>query len=268
MLTPPAAMPANDAYAALMRQQAMDAVKRLGLAMAGVGAGWRGLEGLVNLSRRNIKPRPPSLMQEHYVDVPVPRRDKQADDGWLSQTLQGVAKPFSDSWQGRVSHPSRIPWFPLAAAGVGAGGLYGGYKLTDMLLDKRRQADLDRELEESRREYELALRGGSKLATELDRLCDEAEKRAWISPDLAGPTAGTAMTLLGALSLGSGLLAYDITKGRQPADVLREAKRRQARARLRKMPPPIYARVSGTDVPSEEEQMGEPLDKAADALVA
>lgn len=254
-------------HASLMRQQAMDAIKRLGLTMAGVGIGWRGLEGLVNLGRRNLKPRPQSLLQEHYVEVPAPRREKRSsgEESWLGQAWQGFTQPFSDAWQGSVSHPARIPWFPPAAAGVGAAGLYGGYKLTDKLLDQRRQADLDQELEESRREYELALRGGSKLAEELDRLCDEMEKRSsdWLSPDLAGPTAGTALTLLGTLGLGSGLLAYDMAKGRRPADVLQEAKRRQARARLRRMPLPIYARVAGSDVPTEEEQMGEPLDKAA-----
>lgn len=70
------------------------------------------------------------------------------DGGWLSGH---GASPTSDLGK------TQMPWY-IPAVGAGAvGGLAGGYKLMDWIMNKKRKADLKGELDDAKREYQEAL---------------------------------------------------------------------------------------------------------------
>lgn len=241
-----------------MQQQAWSDVGRIGLLMAGLGAGWRGLEGLTAVTHRNLVKRKPTLGHPEYVDIDP--EEKHAAESPIDKGLSALTSPFRQAMGGQVSAPQYLPWYLPLALMTGAGSAYGGYKLTDKLLDRRRNVELKSELDEAKDNYRTALRGGSKLATVLDQLCNQLEKTAFMSPDTAGMGLGAVLTAMGLLGAGSGLIAYDMTRKSSPDKVLDEAKRRQARARLRTAPSPIYARLP-SHLSTEPEDS--PVDKLA-----
>ena len=71
------------------------------------------------------------------------------------------------------------PWgaFPTyASIPAGLGALYGGYKLTDYILDKRRQSELDDELEDVKSRYDevtQSLFDKESAAVDVDSVFDE-----------------------------------------------------------------------------------------------
>jgi len=70
------------------------------------------------------------------------------EGGWLSGH---GASPTSDLGK------TQMPWY-IPAVGAGAvGGLAGGYKLMDWVLNKKRKSDLKGELDDAKREYQEAL---------------------------------------------------------------------------------------------------------------
>ncbi len=246
-------------------------IGKLGLLMAGLGAGARGLQGLVGLGRRNLggRDRAPGL-RARTVTIPIDEEEedkyaslKQGEFEWTSPSTWAdpLTKPFSDALQGNVSTPMAQPWVLPAALLGGPLAAYGGYKLTDKLMDKRRGDEQEARLDKAKREYEEALRGRGKMGEDLDCLCELMEKESFGASDVAGIGSGVAITLGGLLALGSGMAAYDMSKQKRPDEVLRKAKLRRDRERMRRVPPPIFARVGR--VPDEDELEGEPLDKAA-----
>src|SRR5690606_38571890 len=80
--------------------------------------------------------------------------------------------------------PPTYRWreLPLNALAIG-GGLYGGYKLTDFLVDKLRQAALDRKLRNVKSDYEKT----------LIRMYDREPKEQSGSEKEASATFSTAM---------------------------------------------------------------------------
>lgn len=268
-----------------MQAQALKNIRSLALAGFGLGAGARGLRGLLNLSDRNLRKRHPPLMATRAVSVPLPPDEDEKYAGLVSDVTNWAGSEATDAanwignkatdlmdwgtdkivgpWQGRTSSHRTIPWyFPAAVAG-GSAGMYGGWKLTDALLNKRRENEVEDDLDRARKDYEAALRGGSKLASELDRLCDGLEKQAFNSSDLSGVVQGAGLAALGTLGLGAGMYTYNKTKKRRPSEILREAKSRRERARVRRAPLPIYATADMGGAADEDELEGEPLDKVA-----
>lgn len=245
----------QEAQRAAMRSRALSDLARIGLVSAGVGAGWRGLKGLLNLGERNLRPREPSLFATKTISVPARREEKK----------EKQANLLTDPWNWDVSTPTAHPLFMPAALATGGLGMYGGWKLTDKLLDRRRKQEIEEELENTRQEYEQALRGQSKLGEALDRLCDLSEKTAagMSANDWSGLAQGGLLSGLGLIGLGSGMTAYGLSKKRRPSEILREAKKRRARVRMRQVPPPLYVEVEESSVPDEDEQEGSPLDKGA-----
>jgi len=150
--------------------------------------------------------------------------------------------------------------FPTyAAVPAGLGALYGGYKLTDYILDKRRKAELDEELEDVKGRYDevtQSLFDKESAAVDVDSVFDELAavmtqpnvamtKEAdsewlttikdklcdWFPSFTTGP-AGAGLGLAALYALGAGGAAgagtYKWMNNRSRRNILEEAlKRRQ-----------------------------------------
>jgi hypothetical protein len=245
----------------------------LGLGATALGAGSRAMSGVGNFLGRNLGGPARTPMRQSFVRIPVPvavrtpaerdamlaaTEEKEAEFAKLAFDMRHVA-----DWMGLLRRPGQVantaqnwlggwgakspldmPWaIPAGVAAVGAGG-YGGWKLTDYLLDKTRTAEQESELEEARKGYESALAGRRKLASadpkpsSLDVLASLYEKQAegWY-----GPLMGGALTLGGGLMLGAGLGGYHWARSTAEDKAVEEAvKRRQAQI-AEQAPSPIMA---------------------------
>jgi hypothetical protein len=176
--------------------------------------------------------------------------------GWAHSLLSGWGE----------SSPGHMPWvYPAGVAAAGA-GLYGGYKLTDWLLDRARKHEISSELERARKEYQEAMLGqyaGQKAAS-ADPLDALFEKQAAVW----GPLAGMGLLGMGTIGLASGMGAYHWARDRSKTRALEEAIRRRQEALFAQAPRPIVAiptphQVGTPPLPGEEEDEEDGLPKAA-----
>jgi hypothetical protein len=182
---------------------------------------------------------------------------------WTAQKGKEVSDYLGDTFAGRnQSHPIYTPLGLPAAAAATAGGAYGGWKLVDYLMDKRRKDTLKKDLDQARAKYEAALFGKTAMAADLDRLYDlitqqATEKQAG---DGEAPSGANNSSLpqsiadglgfgTGAYLLGSGLLAlpvarwaYEQQRKRSKTRVLEKAREENARALSAGRPTILYAR--------------------------
>lgn len=242
--------------------KALADARNMGLLMFGLGAGMRGLGGLINLGKRTMAPSEPAIIQPKPIQV-YADEDEEKTANWLTE-------PFERAFRGEGSTPYTWPLAWPLQLGLGTAGLYGGYKATDLILDANRKAKLKSDLERAKKEYEEALRGQHKISEDLDHLYDLAmethgEKQAFIGTDTAGYTLGTLLGIGVPLAAISGKVMYDITKSKQPAKIMEEAKRRRARELWERQPLPVYVQLrhGGKRAPDQEELAGEPLDKTS-----
>jgi hypothetical protein len=162
---------------------------------------------------------------------------------------------FLDFMKGRYAETvGGVPWAIPAAVGAGAGGLYGGWRLMDYLLDRRRKANLDDELETAKLEYEAALARSSddkeasddSLGDDLDTLfnnIDEyGEKAAASWPEIGGQAMGMYGTAAGVAALLAAILGHKYGKKRQRKKVLESAQARKRREEYKRRPDPLYVR--------------------------
>lgn len=218
-----------------LQRHAGQQLQKVLLTSLGVGLAGRGAWGLAQLLHRNLaKPVQPASARPVPLPMLYEQEPKQA----------GVAGDFL---QGRHATTLQgVPWFMPAAVGAGIGGLSGGWKLMDYLLDKRRQGDVDQDLEAAKREYEAALLAGSgkqaaaadELGQELEGLCDDVEKQA---SDLAGQIAGGYGTYALLSALVAGLMAHQYGQKRQTRRVLERAQTARRRERAAQAPAPLMA---------------------------
>lgn len=178
----------------------------------------------------------------------------------------GLLGPGSFIQGDQATTAAGIPWAIPAGLAAGLGGLYGGWKLTDKILDARRKAELKGELDSAQTEYEQALMdeykhqgktaSDSTVAAELDKLYDQfliLEKNAGLS-DMASaaidPTtytnaAGALGGAYGLYGLTSGAvtaaLVYNHFKKRQESELLRRAQSARRRKMYESQPSPLYA---------------------------
>ena len=237
----------HDPIVEASNQYQVDALKAIlgigGGAMA-AGAAVRGLSGLGSFLNRNLGGPTRTPQRQSFVRIPVPVkvRTPEERDAILAANESnidkeaGLAKLAEDAWWtvadalGQLRRPGQVanwaqdafggwgqpglwqkPWALPAAGAATAGGLYGGWKLTDYLLDKTKNMEQESELETARKEYESALAGRRKIASaggktevgSLDVLASIYEKQA-LWPEMTG------LGLLGggAIALGSGIGAY------------------------------------------------------------
>jgi hypothetical protein len=143
---------------------------------------------------------------------------------------------------------------PLAA--------YGGWKGVDAILNTQRRKEKEKELEQVKQDYEKALLGSYKKATDasLDTAFSELEKAAsplnWAKdklnqmfPNLEGASQGALLTTgLVSAPLGYMIVNNAMKKNSQRA-VLEKALAERARRQALSQPPEIYA----VPKPQEEE---------------
>jgi hypothetical protein len=256
----------------------------------GIGAGARGIVGLMDMLRRHTAPATPP-MRRSAITVPVPgeEEEKIAAEGGLvdglmnSLNIRTPASPATDamtqkllnappptptpkpggapsvrgpatghSFGDHATKATDMPWFNAGLPLAIGGGLYGGYKLTDWLLGKTRRGEIDSELENAQADYEKALLTNAKTAaaTELDSLASGYEKDA-------STTAGiTAALALGSLLTagGTGVMSYNWAKNQQRDSMLRKAYERRQRQMFARQPFPVRATAISRPPAAEEEQ--------------
>lgn len=132
----------------------------------------------------------------------------------------------------------RPVWGALGAVGAGALGLYGGGKLVNALMARKKKKDNADDIDEAKKEYYAALTG--KTAAALDAVFDIYEEKkatGWL--DMLTRTApqmthgGMLLALLGSGAIG-GKFMYDRTRDRNKGDNL--AKAQASRARMKNLP--------------------------------
>ena len=147
----------------------------------------------------------------------------------------------------------------------------------DYLMDKRREADSDDDLDAAKLEYETALQGATKessdneLSRELNSLLDTMEKLAdektWVDkvlgvlgPENVGETAGLygAAFALPSAALAA-MLSYPLfSKGRKKT-LLSAAQKTRRRAQADKFPKPVQLAVGSIARPEDEDDVDEAI---------
>lgn len=232
------------------------------------GAGIRGLLGMHNLmqSKPAIDPQS-SIPQTVPIHMPMPPGMEEEE----KVALFG-ARPDGgfNAWE-----------IPTGVA-AGAGGLMGGWKLVDWLMDKQRRSSASGELDEAKGDYESALQDqynvammskGASSAPTLDDVYDhthDQEKVAthitklggiipesWKSTgrDIGHGAAGAYMTALLALTGLSGVGAYKWTNSKSKGKAMERAMKK--RRTMRPAPQPIMAipQYHQQPRPEEDEQI-------------
>lgn len=239
-------------------------ITKLTALMLGAGIAGRGGMELLRMFRQPPEFTAIGNTQPMELFSPVQKKRKElpelkklaADGSWLESLSTPLANWFKSrqSWLtdgGGATSKWGIPATLGMGLPLGALALYGGYKGTDWLLDKRRKAEVEGELDDAKTQYAALLgkieREREKRAT-ADVFDDMAEgavsfaKQAATEPGLGqqlwegvknvgGALGGGwgAYTLLTALL--SGKLSYDFFNRRSERATTEEAMLRRARQR-------------------------------------
>ena len=237
-------------------------VRNLALATAGVGLGLRGLTGLVNLMR---KPAKKTRSGPAELPLPYPVEADAAPDTVFKTAGSFLAGDMASTKGG-------MPWYGPSMLFAGLGGLAAGWKGMDYLLDKRREAERQRELENARQDFHDALlsqydkpldspsgsvnvkpklkKAGEestmeKVGQELDRRFDQfsglVEKQGIDWGNLAGGATGMYGMYAGLTGLLAGAVAYDKFKKRSRGAIIDKALQRRERRRFMQAPTEVYA---------------------------
>lgn len=206
----------------------------IGLGGLGVGAGARSLLGIRDLLLGNRNRLGYAMPVPTRLPVTIPEIVEDEEEEPLRKAAALVSKEAQLRWQ--------VP----ASAALGIGGIAGGWKLMDAILDSRRRAEMDQELADVRSEYEEALRDQYEAAlTKRGALDDVFEKLAALEkqggwPDAWDAAIGTYLTALGATTTAGALGGYRWAKARGRKRRLEEALRRRKRLAGGR-PEPLYA---------------------------
>jgi hypothetical protein len=230
-----------------------DILKALLLA-GGLGAAARGASGLQSMFAENKKVSPKRVV-EMPVPYPVAADEKEAASkpdtkNWKKVTNESEKKADNDLATSRYGLnyflPSMLLGAPLAA--------YGGWKGVDALLNSQKRKDQDKELDEVKKEYEQALLGSYKKATDeaLDSAFSVIDKEAsplgWArdvvnkyAPNLEGVSQGALLTA-GLVSAPLGyMVVNNAMKKNSKRAILQKALAERARRQALAQPPEIYA---------------------------
>lgn len=212
----------------------------IGLGGLGLGAGARGLLGARDLlfgGRNRLGYAPPVPAR---LPVPIPEIVEDEEE----EPLRKAAALVSKEAQTRAG----INWWQVpASTALGMGGVAGGWKLMDAILDSRRRVEMDQELADAQSEYEEALRDQYEAAlTKRGALDDVFEKFAALEKqgfdwrDLWPLALGTYATAVGATTTAGALGGYHWAKARGRKRRLEEALQRRKRL-ASGQPEPLYA---------------------------
>ena len=252
-----------------LRSDALKDIASAGMVGLGVGAGARGLSGLLGLLSRNTK-HDRLMARPAVVSIPIPQPpgDKTKSAG-LRDFLAG----------NYALGKGAIPWYLPAVAAAPVAGVAAGWEGVGKLLNAPREAEEDAELESARREFQDALVGqhqpagarlehrkqaaADSLGANLDRIFDGLQKRgvdlgnlvgrlAKLTTEPAGYAAGMYGLYAVPAAVGTGLMAYSQTAKRQRDALLEKAMQKRQRRRFMQSPPEIYARTTPVSVPNQE----------------
>jgi len=203
--------------------------------MLALGAGLRGVEGIRNLVGRRMKD-----------DNEYDNNNAGRPEGPVFASVPYYAKESRDK-HAQVTKRRGLSWYMPGLLLGGGAGAYGGYKLMDMILDRRRRQEADDELEHAREEFSKALLGepqdqktgsAGSQADSFDVLFDRLQKKANLS-DLWGTVKGIYGSYALLSSLLTGLYAYKKFSG--GTDTLEEARKRRLREQYAERPSEVFA---------------------------
>lgn len=226
----------NQAYSKQLNKDTVSQLLKGMVILAGGGAALRGLSGLGEATTPRKRKQ-----TGRVVEMPVPYAEKGASDSTNTGSMySGATSPVGMPY----TIPAALLGFPLA--------FYGGWKGVDALMDKQRRSQTDSELDEAKRDYESALLGSYKTASDnndsvsanLDKafagLQKQAEKAAFFE-NLPGSATGLAAAYtLGTLPLGYYVVDRQMKKNSRKA-ILEKALRERARRAAMSQPPELYA---------------------------
>jgi hypothetical protein len=237
----------------------------MALASLGAGAGFRGLQGMHNLIKRTggddedeKKKDKVTAYAPRPVETTIPVAKFGSDEApasHIKQALFGVGDYIANLFSGKhATKPSDIPYYWVGMPTLGVGGLYGGYKGVDYLLDRQRREEQEEELESAREEFRRALQSRARapktasdaetdLGFQLDRLYDHIEKHAAFREKQAvmGQMAGAYSLYAVLSSLLTGVWMHEMTKKRGRRALLEHAQKKRLRQQFSVRPPEILA---------------------------
>ena len=262
-----------------LRQQLAGLLLSTGAVGLGAGAVGRLVGGGVSAARKQLRPHSTYTPDAPLVvRVPVPDEEKRAQAAPASP--YAAARSFLVGDHARTIHemPLALPAFSATLAG----GLYGGWRLADSLVDRNRKTQLARELSRVRARYNKALglgpgdeKNDQKQASAEDTsgltVLYQRWKQAGSPPpekvagivssnadDYLGPV-GAVVGSVGAplLAVGgtSALLGYALARRRGPHSIVSRARREYENDMQRQRPPAILA------IPERTPRVGEEDDR-------
>jgi len=238
-----------------LRSEAMRDILNTALLGAGVAGTARGGQGLWNLLTRSGKKL---RTRSSVAHLPVPYRPSFKDE----QDKTAADKQAIDTPKPGVTSKPGLWWYMPSMLGAGALGGYGGWKLIDHVLDKRRRQEIDDEVDESRNEFQEALisqykRGSdSALGVALDELYNKMNKESFDLDSIVSPdTRGRALGAYATYAIPSSILGYLLVKGLADrgsrGKILEKAQRNRALKQQQSRPAELYA--VPTPIDEEEE---------------
>lgn len=229
-----------------MLRKALQAVLGFGLGGLGLGASARGVMGLRDLFVAPPAGPPSTALSPSLLPIPVPQyagEDEEASPlrkaaATISKAAIGGLRPDFNWWQ-----------MPVSAA-LGAGGIAGGWKLMDTILDSRRRVEVEQELTDAKEDYDAALQEQYVRALTKRGVLDEVFEKfaAWGGDwgQLLQVLLGTYATGVGAATVAGGFSGYNWARARagrrrtSPQSPLLQAMQKRRRA-LALQPGPFYA---------------------------
>jgi len=214
-----------------------------------------------------VKPAAPALTKKS-TNLPMPFNTVRdaffnpktdtgllSGDNYLTTPREGnvISRLFGmgDTALGAWGVPATYGAVPAAL-----GALYGGYKLTDYILDKRRKATIDQELDAAQKSYDQAIAGQDKQAAAVivddmfDRMADIAttESADTVKQANAGQMLLGGYGLYGVLSaLAAGVPSYKFFENRSKREMIAKALRQRQEKKFGQGIRPIYAYSDDAD---------------------
>lgn len=241
-------------HGAGLRRDALHQLGRLLLTGAGVGMAGRGLLGVLQLTKRNLSP-PQGLGGDIVpVDVPYPAAEEE-------EKVAGVSNFFKGDY---AKSPWGIPAMLPATVIGGTASIYGGWKLMDAVLDARRRAELNEDVDAAKSEFQQALlseydrphktpklASDQSLGDDLDKLYRNVKAAGMLEDTLHGAGIGTGLygTAAGIAGIAAAVGAYQATRKRREQELLRKAHKIRLRQRWNTQPPPLV--MQPVPVPEE-----------------
>lgn len=241
----------------LVKRDATRDLGNLAIMSLGVGAGTRGLLGLMRTLTGDSRPQSTANVPAS-LPLPVPVEEEKAAFNLIDTDAQATTK-------------GGLSWYGPAMLMAGLGSAAAGWKGVDKVLDMRRKTERESELENARSQFQQALLSQYdkpvKLAAEaeptLDTVFDKfaalvpygpaaevftkeafspSETLAgWIGPDATGKMVGGYGMYAGLSALLAGTHMYDRARKRSQRSIAENAMEEREKRRFAEAPTEMYA---------------------------